>query len=59
MEQSARDKFYARIETALLAARGFFESIDEHLRQRNDVDVRFTHTTVADMRLSAALGGRK
>ena len=53
MEQSARDKFYARIETAPLAARGFFESIDEHFRRRNDVDVRFTHTSVADMRLWA------
>ena len=53
MEQSARDKFYERIEAAPLAARGFFESVDEHFRQRNDVDVRFTHTTFADMRLWA------
>jgi len=53
MEQSARDKFYARIETAPLAARGFFESIDEHFRQRNDVEVNFTYTSIADMRLSA------
>lgn len=53
MEQSARDKFYERIEAAPLAARGFFESVDEHFRQRNDVDVRFTHTNVADMRLWA------
>ena len=27
--------------------------MDEHFRQRNDVDVRFTHTNVADMRLWA------
>lgn len=53
MGQSARDKFYERIEAAPLAARGFFESVDEHFRQRNDVDVRFTHTNVADMRLWA------
>jgi hypothetical protein len=53
MEQSARDKFYERIETAPLAARGFFESVDEHFRRRNDVDVRFTYTNVADMRLWA------
>ena len=53
MEPSARDKFYERIETAPLAARGFFESVDEHFRRRNDVDVRFTYTTVADMRLWA------
>ena len=53
MDQAARDKFFERIEVAPLAARGFFESVDEHFRQRNDVDVRFTHTTVADMRLWA------
>lgn len=53
MEQSTRDKFYDRIEAAPLAARGFFESVEEHFRQRNDVDVRFTHTNVADMRLWA------
>ncbi len=53
MEQSAREKFYERIDAAPLAARGFFESVDEHFRQRNDVDVRFTHTTFADMRLWA------
>ncbi|PXW69292.1 hypothetical protein C7964_103812 [Loktanella sp. PT4BL] len=53
MDQSARVKFFERIEAAPLAARGFFESVDEHFRQRNDVDVRFTHTTFADMRLWA------
>ena len=53
MELSARDKFYQRIEAARLAARGFFESVDEHFRQRNEVDVRFTHTNLADMRLWA------
>lgn len=56
MEQSAREKFFERIEAAPLAARGFFESVDEHFRQRNDVDVRFTHTSVADMRLWAVWG---
>lgn len=54
MEPSARHKFYTRIEAAPLAARGFFESVDEHFRQRNNVAVRFTHTNVADMRLWAA-----
>ena len=53
MEQSARDKFFERIEAAPLAAQGFFESVDEHFRPRNDVNVRFTHTNVADMRLWA------
>lgn len=53
MEQLTREKFFERIETAPLAARGFFESVDEHFRQRNDVDVRFTHTTIVDMRLWA------
>lgn len=53
MEQSAREKFYERIEAAPLAARGFFESVDEDFRRRNGVDVRFTHTTFADMRLWA------
>lgn len=36
MEQSARGKLYERIEAAPLAARGFFKSLDEHFRQRND-----------------------
>jgi hypothetical protein len=45
MEQSSREKFYQRIEAAPLAARGFFETVNEHFRRRNDVDVRFTRTT--------------
>jgi hypothetical protein len=53
MEQSARDKFYQRIEAAPLAAQGFFESVDQHFQPHNDVDVRFTHTNVADMRMWA------
>ena len=53
MEQSARQKFYQHIEAAPLAARGFFESVEDHFEKLNDVDVRFTHTTVADMRLWA------
>jgi len=53
MEQSAREKFYERIEAAPLAARGFFESVDEHFRLRNDVDVRFTQADASDMRLWA------
>jgi len=40
MDQSARDKFFERIEAAPLAARGFFESVDEHFRQRNDAKVQ-------------------
>ena len=56
MDQSAREKFFERIDAAPLAARGFFETVDEHFRQRNDVDVRFTHTNVADMRLWAVWG---
>lgn len=53
MDQAARDEFFERIDAAPLAARGFFESVYEHFRQRNDVDVRFTHTDFADMRLWA------
>ena len=53
MEQSARYKFYERIEAAPLAARGFLETVDEHFRQRHDVDVRFSQTSFADMRLWA------
>ena len=56
MEKSAREKFFERIEAAPLAARGFFESVAEHFQYRNDVDVRFTHTTFADMRLWAVWG---
>ena len=53
IEQSAREKFFERIEAAPLAARGFFEGVHEHFRQRNDVDVRFTHTDFAGTRLWA------
>ena len=56
MEQSSREKFYQRIEAAPLAARGFFETVNEHFRRRNDVDVRFTRTTAEDIRLWAVLG---
>lgn len=56
MEQSARQKFYERIEAAPLAVRGFFESVENHFEKLNDVDVRFTHTNVADMRLWALWG---
>lgn len=53
MDHIAREKFFQRIDAALLGARGFFECVDEHFRQRNNVDVRFTHAAVADMRLWA------
>jgi len=53
MEQSACNLYYARIGAAPLAARGFFESVEEHFRLRNDVDVRSTHPNVEDMRLRA------
>ena len=56
MDPLARKLFFERIEDAPLAARGFFESVDDHFRKRNDVDVRFTHTNVADMRLWAVWG---
>lgn len=54
MEQTARDKFFERIEGEPLAAQSFLESANEHFRQSNDVDVRFSHTTVANMRLWSA-----
>jgi len=50
-DQSNSDVFYDRIADAPYAARGFFESIHEHFRPRNDIDVCFTLTNVADMRL--------
>ena len=56
MDPLARKLFFERIEAAPLAARGFFESVDEHFQQRNDVEVRFTHTGVTDMRLWAVWG---
>lgn len=53
MDRPARDVFYELIEGAPLAARGFFESVDTHFTRRNDVVVRFTYTSVADLRLWA------
>lgn len=53
MTLSAQQNFFEHLAKAPHAARGFFETVYEHFRPRNDVDVRFTHTVASDMRLWA------
>ena len=53
MTQSAENRFFEHISKAPHAARGFFETVCEHFRPRNDVSVRFTNTDASDMRLWA------
>ena len=53
MTLSAHDRFFDHIAQAPYAARGFFETVGEHFRPRNDVEVKFTHTGASDMRLWA------
>lgn len=53
MTQSPQERFFEHISKAPHAARGFFETVCEHFRPRNDVSVRFTHTAASDMRLWA------
>lgn len=48
-----REEFYQRLHDAPYAARGFFETVGEHFQRRNDVNVHYTGTNVADLRLEA------
>lgn len=48
-----REQFYQRLHDAPYAVRGLFETVGEHFDRRNDVNVHFTATNVADLRLEA------
>jgi hypothetical protein len=52
MDQSAREKFFERIEAAPLAARAFFESVAEHFWRQFNVLFWFIHTIFAEITLS-------
>jgi hypothetical protein len=48
----SRDNFYAKLETAPYAVRGFFETIIQHFERKNDVLVNHTDTNGGDLRLA-------
>lgn len=50
---ATREEFYQRLHDAPYAARGFFETVGAHFGRRNDVNVHYTATNVADLRLEA------
>ena len=50
---ATREEFYQRLHDAPYAARGFFETVGQHFERRNDVNVHYTATNVADLRLEA------
>jgi hypothetical protein len=44
MAEISRENFYARLDTAPHAVRGFFETIIQHVERKNDVLVHFGDT---------------
>ena len=52
MTDISRDNFYAKLDTAPHAVRGFFETIIQHFERKNDVLVHHTDTNGGDLRLA-------
>ena len=52
MAEISRENFYARLDTAPHAVRGFFETIIQHFERKNDVLVHHTDTNGGDLRLA-------
>ena len=52
MAEISRENFYAKLDTAPHAVRGFFESIVQHFERKNDVLVHHTNTNGGDLRLA-------
>lgn len=52
MTEISRDNFYAKLDTAPHAVRGFFETIIQHFERKNDVLVHHTDTNGGDLRLA-------
>lgn len=52
MAEISRENFYARLDTAPHAVRGFFETIVQHFERKNDVLVHHTNTNGGDLRLA-------
>lgn len=52
MSEIKRDHFYAGLQTAPHAVRGFFENITHHFERKNDVLVHHTDTNDGDLRLA-------
>ena len=52
MTEISRDNFYAKLETAPYAVRGFFETIIQHFQRDNMVEPHHTDTHGGDLRLA-------
>lgn len=52
MTEISRDNFYAKLETAPYAVRGFFETIIQHFQRGNMVKPHHTDTKGGDLRLA-------
>lgn len=52
MGELSRENFYAKIATAQRAVQGFFETVIEHFKQRNDIHAHHTDTNGGDLRLA-------
>ena len=52
MAEISRENFYARLDTAPHAVRGFFETIVQHFERKNDVLVRHTNSDGGNLRLA-------
>lgn len=52
-----REGFYKHLASVPHGARGFFETVGQHFERRNNVQVHYTDTNGADMRLKAIWQG--
>ena len=51
MAEIPRENFYAKLDTAPHALRGFFETITHQFERKNDVLIHHTDTSGRDLRL--------
>ena len=52
MGELSRENFYAKTATAPRAVQGFFETVIEHFKKRNDIHAHHTDTNGGDLRLA-------
>ena len=52
MGELSRENFYAKIATAPRAVQGFFETVIEHFKKRNDICAHHMDTRIGHLRLA-------
>ena len=52
MGELSRENFYAKIATAPRAVQGFFETVIEHFKKRNDICAHHVDTRIGHLRLA-------